>query len=297
MSTTILGEANARRLSGPQPPDPATKVSPKRISASLVSSNLVLAIIGVLFAIPLLWMVLASVDSNAKWYISWPHFTLANFGTSLQNGRGFSLGISVELAVIATLVATIAGTLAAYAFSRRHLPWKGPLLLMVLFLSGVPINIIIIPIYQIFSQFGWLTVAPTGVFLGVTALPFEIWIIKNFIDSVPGELEEAARIEGARTPMILWRLVLPLSAPGIGAAAIFGFINAWGAFLVPLVLISDSTHQPGSVQLYGFISAAAINYGDIAAFSVLYSLPVLALYLIMNRAFRGGFVLSGAIKG
>jgi multiple sugar transport system permease protein len=281
----------------PGVPDERTSVRLSRFSGSLVASNFALAIIGVLFVLPLLWMILASVDSQAKWNLNWPHFTLANFGHSLQDGRGSSLIFSLELAGIATVVATVTGTLAAYAFSRRHLPWKGPLLLVVLFLAGVPINIIIIPIYELFSRAGWLTVVPTGIFLGVTSLPFEIWIIKNFIDAIPPELEEAARVEGAKTPAILARIILPLAAPGIGAAAIFGFINAWGAFIVPLVLISDASQQPGSVTIYGFISAAGINYGDIAAFSVLYSLPVLALYLIMGRAFRGGFVLSGAIKG
>jgi multiple sugar transport system permease protein len=277
-------------------PDERTRVRPARLAGPIIASNAVLGVIGVLFVLPLLWMLLASVDSHAGWGISWPHFSLGNFGASLEAGRAHALEISLELAVTATLVATFFGTLAAYAFSRRHLPWKGPLLLSVLFLAGVPINIIIIPIFEIFSQHGWLTVLPTGVFLGVTALPFEIWIIKNFIDAVPAELEEAARLENAKTPAILRRIVLPLAAPGIGAAAIFGFINAWGAFLVPLILISNASDQPGSVAIYGFISAASINYGDIAAYSVIYSIPVLILYAIMGRAFRGGFVLSGAIK-
>jgi multiple sugar transport system permease protein len=292
MSSTVTSSS-----AGTDVPDEREKVRPTRVTGSLVASNTALAVIGVLFVLPLLWMILASVDSQAKWNLNWPHFTLANFGHSLQEGRGSSLVYSLELAGIATIVATVAGTLAAYAFSRRHMPWKGPLLLAILFLAGVPINIIIIPIYELFSKFGWLTLLPTGVFLGVTALPFEIWIIKNFIDAVPSELEEAARVEGAKTLAILGRIIIPLAAPGIGAAAIFGFITAWGAFIVPLVLISDATQQPGSVTIYGFISTAGINYGDIAAFSVIYSLPVLVLYLIMGRAFRGGFVLSGALKG
>lgn len=283
--------------SDPLVPDEETRVAAPKITRSLVGSNAVLAIIGILFALPLLWLVLASVDSNASWSISWPHFTLSNFGASMQGGNGHSLVVSIELAVIATLVATIAGTLAAYAFSRRHIPWKGPLLLSVLFLSGIPINVIIIPVYQVFSQAGWLSIVPTAIFLGVTALPFEIWIIKNFIDAVPHELDEAARMEGTSTLSIIARIIAPLAAPGIGAAAIFGFVNAWGAFLIPLVLISDSSQQPGAVSVYGFISSAGVHYGGIAAFSVIYSLPVLALYLIMGRAFKGGFVLSGAIKG
>jgi multiple sugar transport system permease protein len=274
-----------------------TRVRPKRVTRPAVTSNVVLGVIGALFTLPLLWLVLASIDSHASWNIALPHFTLSNFGSALSSGRGHSLVISAEIAGIAAIVATVTGTLAAYAFSRRHIPWKGPVLLFVLFLSGVPISVIIIPVYQVFSEQGWLTVVPVAVFLGITALPFEIWIIKNFIDAVPTELEEAARVENAGTATIIRRIVIPLAAPGIGAAAIYGFVNAWGAFLIPLVLITDSTQQPGAVTVYSFISAAGVNYGDIAAFSIIYSLPVVVLYVAMGRFFRGGFQLGGAIKG
>jgi multiple sugar transport system permease protein len=288
--TTAIETAPAADVKG------LTRVTERRVTGSAILSNLVLAGIAVLFALPLLWLVLASVDKHASWSIAIPHFTLSNFGSSLSNGRGSSLVASLELAVIATVVATVTGTLAAYAFSRRHIPWKGPALLLVLFLSAVPINVIIIPVYQIFSQAGWLSLIPTAVFLGITGLPFEIWMIKNFIDAVPTELEEAARVENVGTMRIIGRIVVPLAAPGIGAAAIYGFVNAWGAFLIPLVLISNTAQQPAAITVYSFISAAEVNYGGIAAFSILYSLPVLALYLVMGRWFRGGFVLGGALK-
>lgn len=288
--TTAIETVPAADVKGP------TRVTERHVTGSAILSNLILAGIAVLFALPLLWLVLASVDKHASWSIAIPHFTLSNFGSSLSNGRGSSLVASLELAVIATLVATVTGTLAAYAFSRRHIPWKGPALLFVLLLSAVPINVIIIPVYQIFSQAGWLSLIPTAVFLGITGLPFEIWMIKNFIDAVPTELEEAARVENVGTMRIIGRIVVPLAAPGIGAAAIYGFVNAWGAFLIPLVLISNTAQQPAAITVYSFISAAEVNYGGIAAFSILYSLPVLALYLAMGRWFRGGFVLGGALK-
>ena len=160
------------------------RVAVRRVTTPGILSNLILGAIAVLFAIPLLWLVLASVDKHASWSIALPHFTLSNFSSSLSAGRGQSLVVSLEPS-IATVVATVTGTLAAYAFSRRHIPWKGAALLFVLFLSGVPINVIIIPMYQIFSQAGWLSVIPTAVFIGITGLPFEIWMIKNFMERCP----------------------------------------------------------------------------------------------------------------
>jgi len=111
------------------------------------------------------------------------------------------------------------------------------------------------------------------------------------------ELEDAARIEKASTIQILWRVVLPVTMPGIAAAVIFGFINAWGNFLVPLVLIAVASQQPAPVALFGFFGQDVTRYGAMAAYSVLYSIPVVVLYTALGRFFRGGFVLGGSVKG
>jgi multiple sugar transport system permease protein len=277
-------------------PESAPRV-PKPSRSALRVGNGMLVLIGILFALPMLWMLAASLDSQASWSIEVPHFTWANFRAATGSGQLQSLWNSVVLSGVATLVSTSASALAAYALSRRRIPWKGPLLLIVLFLSGVPMSILIVPIYQLFATQGWLSIMPTAIFLGVTAMPFEIWLIKNFMDAIPYDLEEAARIERASTWQILTRVIGPLALPGIGAGAIYAFVNAWGSFVVPLVLISDPNQQPGPIAIFGFIGAANVRYGDIAAFSILYSVPVFILYALMSRLFSGGFTLGGAVKG
>jgi multiple sugar transport system permease protein len=279
-----------------QVPESAPRVpQPSRKGRRL--GNGLLILIGIAFALPMLWMVAASLDKNASWSIEWPHFTLANFQAATGSSQIQSLWNSVILSGVATLVSTAASSLAAYALSRRRIPWKGPMLLIVLFLSGVPMSILIVPIYELFALQNWLSILPTAIFLGVTAMPFEIWLIKNFMDAIPYDLEEAARIERASTWHILTRIVGPLALPGIGAGAIYAFVNAWGSFVVPLVLISDPNQAPGPIAIYGFIGAANVRYGDIAAYSLLYSVPVFILYAIMSRLFTGGFTLGGAVKG
>jgi multiple sugar transport system permease protein len=277
--------------------DLSSRVSPPRVTGDRVVSNTVLIIFGLLFLAPLVWLLLASVDANAGSNIKWPQFTASNFDTVSHGIYLQGLKNSVIISLIATVVATIPATFAAYVFSRRHLPLKGPLLLGILMLAGVPISILIVPIYQEYAVHSLLSLVPASIFLGVTALPFELWIIKNFIDAVPIDLEESARLERASTLQVILRVVVPLALPGIGAAAIFGFINAWGNFLVPLVLISNPSQQPSPVAMYGFFGGNVIRWGDIAAYSILYALPVVVLYLAMSRLFRGGFVLSGAVKG
>jgi multiple sugar transport system permease protein len=245
----------------------------------------------------MLWLLLASVDSQASWGVEWPHFSLVNFRHVLTGSLLHSLFNSVVLAFISTAIASIAGVFAAYSFSRRRIPFKGPLLLFILFSSGVPLTIMVIPVYEIFARFGFLTILPTAVFLSVTSLPFEIYLMKNFIDAVPIDLEEAARMERASTFQVLRRVIIPLAMPGIAAAAIFGFVNAWGSFVVPLILISSANQQPAPIALYTFLTLPKAEFGNIAAYSLVFCVPVFILYAASSRLFREGFVLGGGMKG
>jgi multiple sugar transport system permease protein len=275
---------------------PANPARSGSLSAAALS-NLLLALMGIVFLLPMLWLIFASLDSNASWSIEMPHLTGAHYKTTVTGDNLRALVNSMILAVVSTAIATVCAALAAYALSRRRIPWKGPLLLAVLFLSGVPLAILIIPVFQMFSTLNWLSILPTALFLAVTSLPFEIYLIKNFIDAVPTDLEEAARMERANTFHILTRVVGPLALPGIGAAAIFGFVTSWGSFLIPLVLITSPDQQPGPTVIFGYIGAANVRYGEIAAFSLMYAVPVFLLYGLSSRLFRGGFVLGGAVKG
>jgi multiple sugar transport system permease protein len=293
----VAADIAADRRPGTEIPAGAVPVRPPKVTSARLVSNLTLLVLGILFLAPLVWLILASVDANASQSLQWPHFTLRNFTQAANTANILALKNSVLISAIATVVATIPATLAGYVFSRRHIPFKGPLLLAILMLAGIPVAILIVPIYQVFAVRNWLALVPASVFLGVTSLPFEIWIIKNFIDAVPADLEESARLERAGTLQILLRIVVPLALPGIAAAAIFGFINAWGNFLVPLVLIAIPTQQPSPVAMYGFFGGNVIRWGEIAAYSIMYAVPVLILYLALGRLFRGGFVLSGAVRG
>jgi len=268
----------------------------RKIDGRWISTNLLLALCGLFFLLPMLWIVLASVDAEATQQLKLPVLTWQQFKIALEPDNLQALVNSVIISLIATAVATVPSTIAAYSFSRHRIPGKQAILLSIVFLSGVPISILIVPIYQLFQWADCLSLVPTGVFLGVTAMPFEIYVIKNAIDAIPIDLEEAARIEQAGIVRILLRVVAPLCLPGVMAAAIYGFINTWGNFLPPLVLISDIAQQPSPVAIFSLMTNNVINYGAIAAYSLVYSVPVIVLYLAASRLFRGGFALSGAVK-
>jgi multiple sugar transport system permease protein len=269
----------------------------RRFNPGQATSNVALAVLGCLFFIPLLWLLSAAFDKNASYAIEWPHWSFHNFAMAYSLDHFTSFVNSAVLSLVATIVGTVPAFFAGYALSRHAVPGKRWILIAVLFLTGIPITILIIPVFELFSILGWLSIIPAGFFLGVTTMPFEIWIIKTAIDSLPRELDEAAIMERASTLQVLWRVILPLSAPGIGAAAILGFVNAWGNFLIPLILLQSATAQPVPVTIYSAVSGVGINYGMLAAYSLLYAIPVLVLYAIIARLFRGGSVVGGAIQG
>jgi multiple sugar transport system permease protein len=260
-------------------------------------ATVLLAILTLLFLAPMLWLVVAALDAHAGWALQWPRLTLAHFREVTGADYLRSLWNTALLALVATVVAVIPGIFGAYALSRRRIPLRDGLMVTVLFLTGIPVGIMIIPVFEIFADLGWLSLVPTGVFLGANSLPFALWLIKTSMDGVPREMEEAALMERASLLQTILHVVVPASLPGIASAAIFSFINAWGSFIVPLVLVSDPAQQTGPLTIYGLIAAANVRYGDIAAFSIVYSLPVVILYLLLARSFSGGFLMGGAVKG
>jgi multiple sugar transport system permease protein len=258
-----------------------------------------LVVVGAAFALPLLWLLLASVDKNADWSIRLPNLTIENFQAVLTAHGLQPFANSLYLALVTTVVATGLALLAAYTLSRRHVPGKRTIMLLVLFASGLPVTMMLVPIYQMYATLHWLDSRfTTSLFLAASAMPFAIWLLKNYIDAVPMELEEAAGIEGAGTVRVLLHVVLPLVLPGLAVAAVFNFISAWGAFVVPLVLDANPDDQPGTVAIYQFLgSHGYIQFGQLAAFSLLFSLPVVILYLLIARIFRGGFAFGGGVRG
>lgn len=259
--------------------------------------TLALAGVGLLFLLPLVWLLLSAFDANASWTLAWPTWTLGNFRAVSNSSDLLALWNSLLLAVITAVVATVPSLFGAYALARRRIPMRDEAMVGVLFLTAVPIAIVVIPMYEVLATLNWLSLAPAGLFLGITNMPFALWLIRASIAAVPLELEEAARMEQGSTVQILFRVTLPLAMPGVIAAAFFSFSAGWSAFLVPLVVVSAASQATGPLALFGFIHAGVIQYGQIAAYSILYSLPIVVLYGAVSRSVSGGFAMGGAVKG
>jgi multiple sugar transport system permease protein len=297
---------SATNVPQPTPAMPPVTVPPptppenryRRLTSGTLSANALLGLLGAAFTVPLLWLIFAAFDSHASASLRLPNVSTVHFSHELNGAQLKPFYNSLYIAVVSTVISTVLAILAGYALSRRHVPLKRTFMLTVLFMSGLPVTVLLVPTYQLYVRLNWLdSKFYTSLFIAATSLPFAIWLLKNFIDQVPLELEEAAHIDGAGNLQTLLRVVVPLAMPGIVATAMITFIGAWGAFVIPLVLDSNPADTPGSVAIYQFLTAnGQVNFGDLAAYSILFAIPVVAIYLVVSRKLSGAFTFAGGIK-
>lgn len=269
--------------------------------AARLPADLSLLLIGLCFVLPLLWLVFASLDPRAGYQARWPGSpSFDNFRAVMTPELLFRpLANSFVLSAGTAVVNLVAAVLAAYPLSRYESRFNRPFLYTVLLGTALPVTAIMVPVYGLFVQLQLLDSMPgTIFFMATTTLPMAIWMAKNFMDSVPLELEEAAWMDGASPLTALRTVVVPLMRRGLGVVFIFVFIQAWGNFFVPFILLLSTTKQPAAVSIFSFFGQhGAIAYGQLAAFSILYSIPVLVLYAVIARGSESSFALSGAMKG
>ncbi|MFG2942440.1 carbohydrate ABC transporter permease [Streptomyces sp. NPDC048282] len=266
-----------------------------------LAADLGLLIVAAAFVLPLAWVVLSAVDPHAGLRVRIPDgFTFGNFDAILTPDITYTpLLNSLILCGGATALTVVCSALAAYPLSRYRSRFNRPFLLTILFATSLPITAIMVPVYALFVRINLIdTMQGTILFFAASQLPFAIWLMKNFMDGVPKELEEAAWTDGANPLQSLIRIVLPLMGPGLAVVTVFAFVMMWGNFFVPFMLLLSPDQMPASVSINDFFgNRGMVAYGQLAAFSVIYSTPVILLYVLVARRLGGGFALGGAVKG
>ncbi|KOV92759.1 carbohydrate ABC transporter permease [Streptomyces sp. NRRL B-3648] len=273
----------------------------RKRSARRAAADLSLLAVAAAFALPLAWVLLSAVDPHAGLRVRVPDgVTLANFRAVLTPDITYTpLLNSLVLCGGATALTVGCAALAAYPLSRFRSRLNRPFLLTILFATSLPITAIMVPVYALFVRVNLIdTLQGTVFFFAASQLPFAIWLMKNFMDGVPRELEEAAWTDGASAAQSLLRIVLPLMGPGLAVVTVFSFVMMWGNFFVPFMLLLTPDRMPASVSINDFFgNRGMVAYGQLAAFSVVYSTPVILLYVLVARRLGGGFALGGAVKG
>lgn len=271
------------------------------IGELLVAYGLYLALaLVVLF--PLAWVLLGSFKNPSEIFsvptTFFPRdFTWTNYADVIRRTALPTYLINTAIVTGFTLVFTLAiGTVAAYGFSRWDFPFKDALLVALLVLQLIPSTVNIVP-YYLMMNFLDLLNTRAGLIIIYTAsnVPFAIWIMKGYFDTLPRSLDEAAVIDGCSTFRVFWTIILPLSLPGLSAAGFLIFLSAWSEFLIPLVIANSRDVAVMSVGLYSFFGADTTQYHYAFAASVMSTVPVIFAYLFAQEYLVSGLA-SGAEK-
>ena len=264
--------------------------------------------LAVLWLAPAVWVLVTSLKLTEnivrvppEW-IPWPA-TLEHYGEVLFSssrtariGRAFVNSTIVALGTVAIVV--IASAMAAYPLARMRFPGRNLVFVLIVGSLMVPNAVLLIPQYVLVLELGWLSTYQGLIVPEAAAnFAFGVFLLRQFFVVMPGELEDAARIDGANAWQVFTRIVVPLSQPVLAALAIFTFRSAWNDFLWPLIAVNRPEMFPLPVALALLRSAySAESYGPIMAGAALSALPLLVVFLVANRRIVEGVRLSG-LKG
>ncbi len=272
---------------------------PKSLIVKVLNYGL-LAVVLVLFLFPILWMFLTSIKRPVDTFAIPPVWvfkpTWENYVQTFLHKEYYRyLWNSLSITTASIVLATFLSALAAYGTSRFRFVGRNQLLLGLLIFYTIPGIAYAIPLFLVFSRLGLLDTA-LGLILVFTALtiPFATWVLHGYFVSIPRDLEEAAMVDGCSRLGALFRVTLPLAAPGVAATAVLTFISTWNSFLYPAILAGSRT-KTLPIAVAAFITDTGIEWGQAAAVASTIIIPVLALTIAAQRFIIMGLT-GGAVK-
>ena len=288
-----------------------------RSMAYKVFSIVVLLILAILFIFPLYWIITGALKTPAainsakpEW---WPsEFTLRNFQVlfSKRSAPLFQFGSitgptgpaairwminTVFMAVMAMILTCITASMAGYALAKKRFIGRYMIFSLIVAAMALPKQVILIPLIREMSALGlydniWAVILPT------VGWPFGVFLMKQFSEGIPGEMLEAARIDGASELGTFTSIVVPMIKPGIGALAIFTFINSWNDYFMQLIMLTSSSNLTISLGIATMQAENSTDYGLIMAGAALAAVPIIIVFLIFQKYFTKGITM-GAVKG
>jgi len=279
--------------------------------------HLILALATLVTIYPILWVIslafsgkqslaIADVPANPtvmdrlRAITPWPqHWTPINF-VSVMTDQPFGRWLfnSAVVSVFTTVLGVFLSCTAAYAFSRFKFPGRRVGMMGFLVSQMFPGTLMLIPLYIIIVQLLGLGSTRLGLIVvyGTTSIPFSVWMLKGYFDTIPKELEEAAVIEGASAGTIFWRIILPLAKPAVAITALFSFMTAWNEFILAATFMDKEEMYTAPVGLRFFVGGFSQQWGYFAAGSIIVSIPVVVLFLYLQKYLVSGLT-AGSVKG
>jgi alpha-glucoside transport system permease protein len=266
-----------------------------------------IALVGIalIWLVPTVGLALTSfrkrpaIASSGWWHslTQWD-WTLHNYGSVIHaTGMGHAWVNSVIITVPATILPLTLGALAAFGFAWVPFPFRDTLFLLIVALMIVPIQTSLVPLLKLFAQYGHLNNHYYGIWLAHTAfgLPLAVFLLRNFFVTLPKDLIEAARIDGASNLAIFRRIVVPLSVPALASFGIFQFLWVWNDLLMALIFVSDPSKQPMTVRIPYLLSTYGQEYSLLAAAAFQLMILPLVVFFSLQRYFVQG-LLAGSVK-
>ena len=246
----------------------------KQMSAYMILTLILISIVAVLFAFPLYWIITGSFKTGAaiRWMVN-----------------------TVFMAVMSMILTCITAAMAGYALAKKRFVGRKLLFTLIVCAMALPKQVILIPLLREMSSLNlyntiWAVIFP------IVGWPFGVFLMKQFSEGIPTEMLEAARIDGASEAKTFIDIVLPMVKPGIGALAIFTFINSWNDYFMQLIMLSSTSNLTISLGIAKLQAENSTDFGLIMAGAALAAVPIIIIFLIFQKYFTKGIAM-GAVKG
>jgi len=283
------------------------KITRKKINGTV--RLVIIAALLIIVLLPLYWMVNVSFKNQQEIFKLPPsliphEITLSNYKGILAGNISSSIKFlmyfknSLIVAVLSVATTLVIATPAAYAFSRVPFRGKRVLIYFVLVSQMLPIVLMLIPLYQTFLRLN-LVSTYSGLILSylMFTLPFSIWMLKGYFDSIPRVLDDAAKVDGCTRLQAMMKVIMPNVKPGITAAAIVIFIQCWDEFMISLTLMDKNSMRTLPVGIIqSFVGEFSIKWGEMMAAAVVTTIPVAIIFIFLSKNLIGGLT-AGAVKG
>ncbi|MGQ9632413.1 MAG: carbohydrate ABC transporter permease [bacterium] len=276
----------------------------KRLKRNLyeLTVSLILLGAGISFLMPFLWMLSTSLKIDSQIFKFPPiwiprPFKWSNYREAIEYIPFFTyLKNTVIVCTMSVLGILISCPLVAYSFSRIEWPGRDFYFVLMLSTMMIPYPVTMIPLFLVFRNLGWINTFKPLIVPTFFGSPFFIFLLRQFFMTIPNELSDAAKIDGATEMDIYIRVILPLSKPALATVALFEFMNSWHAFLGPLIYLNDESKYTLALGLRQFQTDYTTEWALLMAASVIITVPVIVLFFFTQKTFIQGITLTG-IKG